>query len=291
MWFAELWLSWLERSLHMRQVAGSNPVSSTLPKMMDKQKSTQYRDLFWQLTVREMKARYKQSVLGYAWAILVPLVNLVVLSVIFSNLFRVPTGNIPYPIYLFIALVPWTFMTNAITLATSSVLANSALITKVKLPREILPLTAIAARMVDLLLTSLILIIFLIIFQVKFQPTMFYIPLIFLIQLMLMIGVSFFLSATNVFFRDVEHMLGVVLMVWMYMTPVVYSPQLIPANLELLFYANPMTAIINSYRETILFGTAPSWGAFSYSVVSSMIVLVFGYFYFKRRAKSFADVI
>lgn len=250
-----------------------------------------YKDLFWQLTTREIRARYKQSVLGYFWAILVPLINLLVLSVVFSSLFRIPTGNIPYPIFLFVALVPWTFFTTSLSLATSSVLANSSLITKVSLPREILPVTAITARVIDLILSSLILLIFLVIYGINFKLTFFYVPLIFLVQLILMTGVSFFLSATNVFFRDIENVIGLLLMLWMYLTPIIYSSQLIPAHLQLLFYANPMTAIINAYREVILFGTAPSWNLFAYSALLSCTILVSGYLYFKKMSRYFADVI
>lgn len=250
-----------------------------------------YRDLFWQLTIREIRARYKQSILGYFWAILVPLINLLVLSVVFSNLFKIPTGNIPYPIFLFVALVPWTFFTTSLSLATSSVLSNSSLITKVSLPREILPITAITARVLDLILASLILLLFLVIYGIDFKLTFLYIPLIFLVQLILMIGVSFFLSATNVFFRDIENVIGLLLMMWMYLTPIIYSPELIPNHLQLLFYANPMTAIINAYREVILFGTAPSWNVFAYSVLLSCLIFISGYFYFKQKSKYFADVI
>ena len=250
-----------------------------------------YKDLFWQLTAREIKARYKQSVLGYAWAILVPLINLVVLSIIFSHIFRVPTGDIPYPIYLFVALVPWTFFANSITLATGSVLSNSSLITKVSLPREILPISVIFARMVDLLLTFLVLMIFLIVYKVSFQTTLLFLPLIFIVQLILMMGVSFILSATNVFFRDVENILGVVMMVWMYLTPIIYSPKLIPDNLQILFFLNPMTSIIEAYRNVILYGLSPSWANFSYSVIFSLIIFILGYWYFKNRSRYFADVI
>lgn len=250
-----------------------------------------YKDLFLQLTLREIKARYKQSILGYGWAILVPLVNLLVLSIVFSNLFRVPTGDIPYPVYLFVALVPWMFLTNSITLATSSVLANASLITKVRLPREILPLSSISARFLDLFLTSLVLLIFLAFYGVTLSQTVFYLPLIFFVQLMLIVGVSMFLAATNVFFRDVEHMLGVVMMVWMYLTPIIYSPELIPANLRFYFYLNPMTAIVNSYRNVILYKLPPDWGAFSYSVVFSATVLVLGLIYFKNRSRFFADTV
>lgn len=250
-----------------------------------------FKDLFWQLVLREIKGKYKQSILGYAWVALVPIINLIVLSIIFSRLFRVPTDNIPYPIYLFVALVPWTFMSNAIMLATNSVLANSSLITKISLPREILPLSAVLAKLIDLLITSLILVVFLIIFGIQFQITLFYVPLILVVQLMLILGISFILSATNVFFRDVENVLGVALMIWMYMTPIIYSPKLIPANLYTLFYLNPMTGIVDAYRNVILYGLAPDWGSFSYSVLFSFSILVIGHLYFKNRSKYFADVI
>mgnify|MGYP001573990433 CR=1 FL=1 len=250
-----------------------------------------YKDLFWQLTFREIKARYKQSVLGYAWAIIVPLLNLLVLSIVFSYVFRVPTGNIPYPIFLFVALVPWMFLTNAITSATGSVMANASLITKVRLPREILPISAVSAKLVDLFLTSIVLIIFLFVYQINLQLTFLFVPIIFLVQLMLVIGASLLLSATNVFFRDIENILGIFLTIWMYLTPVIYSSALIPANLELLFYLNPMTGIIDSYRDTILYGSLPNWNSFIYSMIFSLTLLILGLIYFRKRAKYFADVI
>ena len=250
-----------------------------------------YKDLFIQLTLREIKARYKQSVLGYAWAVLVPLINLVVLTIVFSHLFKVPTGNIPYPVFLFVALIPWTLLSNSLSLATGSVLANSSLVTKVSLPREILPLTSIAARMVDFFLTSIVLVVFLLFYGVQLYPTLLLVPIILVIQLILLVGMSFFLSATNVFFRDVENILGVFLTVWMYLTPVVYSPELIPDNLKVLFFLNPMTGIINAYRSVILYGTLPAWDTFTYSVAFSSLALVLGYLYFKNRSKYFADVI
>lgn len=250
-----------------------------------------YKDLFWQLTFREIKARYKQSVLGYAWAILVPLLNLLVLSIVFSYVFKVPTGNVPYPIFLFVALVPWLFLVNSITSATGSIMANSSLITKVKLPREILPLTAISSKMVDLLLTCIVLMIFMVIYQIKFQPTLALIPLIFIIQLGLITGISFILSATNVFFRDIENILGVFLTIWMYLTPVLYPSELIPSNLRILFFLNPMTPIVDAYRNTIIYGKFPNIGEFGYSFIFALSLLVLGWIYFRKRAKYFADVI
>lgn len=258
------------------------------------EKLLSYKDLFWQLTFREIKARYKQSVLGYAWAIIVPLLNLLVLSIIFSYVFKVPTGNIPYPVFLFVALVPWMFLTNSITSATGSIMANSSLITKVRLSREILPVAAVASKLVDLFLSILVLTIFLIIYQIPLQLTMIFVPVIFFIQFILILGISFFLSATNVFFRDVENILGIFLTIWMYLTPVIYSAELIPENLRTLFYLNPMTSIVNSYREAILYGTFPNWASFTgliYSAVFSVSIFSLGFYYFRKRSRFFADVI
>lgn len=252
---------------------------------------TKYKDVFWQLTYREIKARYKQSILGYAWAIIVPLLNLLVLSIIFSNLFKVPTAGVAYPVYLFVALVPWTFFSNAVASSTGSIISNSSLITKVYLPREIFPISAIFSKAIDLLLTTLVLAIFLAFFGITFKLTFLFVPFIFLIQLLLMVGVSFFLSATNVFFRDVENIQSIFLTIWMYMTPVIYSPLLIPENLKWFFYLNPMTGIVNAYRDTILYGNTPLNGPFFYAVGVSIIIFMLGFFYFKNRSKFFADVI
>lgn len=265
--------------------------SCQLHQYMNRKQFIQYRDLFWQLTLREIKAKYKQSVLGYSWVILVPLINLGVLSIVFSFLLRVPTGNIPYPIFLFVALVPWIFMSNAISAATSSVIINSSLITKISLPREVFPFSAIASKLVDLLLTTTILTVFLIIYKINFQLTLFFLPLILLIQIILITGVSLILSATNVFFRDVEHAIGLMLMVWMYLTPIIYSPEMIPANLKIYFFLNPMTGLIDAYRRTILYGFSPDWSTFGYSTIFSLLLLGFASYYFKKRARFFADVI
>ncbi len=256
-----------------------------------KYKIFKYKDLFWQLTLRDIRAKYKQSLLGYSWVILVPLINLTVLSIVFSFVFKVPTGPVPYPVYLFTALVPWLFMSNAIVAATGSVLANSSLVTKIYLPREILPISAVASKLIDLFLTAIILGFFMVIFGVSFHLTILFVPIILLIQLMLIMGISFILSASNVFYRDIEHAIGVILGVWMYLTPVVYSPDLIPPNLKIFFYLNPMGGIIDAYRATILYGVIPLWPAFLYSALFSFTIFIVGYLYFKKNSKYFAEVI
>lgn len=251
----------------------------------------QHRELISELVKREIKSRYKQSILGYVWVILVPLINLTVLTIVFSFLFRVQTGDIPYPVYLFVALVPWTFTANAISAATSSLVANSSLITKIYLPREIFPIASVLAKMVDLALSAVILTLLLIVFGLGLHLTLLFIPLILLFQVALILGISFILSSINVFFRDVENVLGVFLMIWMYLTPIIYPPEIIPGRFISIFNLNPMMPLVNAYRNTILYGVAPPWQSFLYAAVISVGVFVVGYIFFKNRAKYFADVI
>jgi len=250
-----------------------------------------HRELISELVKREIKSRYKQSILGYAWVVLVPLINLTVLTIVFSFLFRLQTGDIPYPVYLFVALVPWTFTANAISAATSSLVANSSLITKIYLPREIFPIASVLAKMVDLTLSALILVLLLIVFGVEPHLTLLFIPLILLFQVVLILGVSLILSSINVFFRDVENVLGVFLMVWMYLTPIVYPPEIIPERFISIFNLNPMMPLVNAYRNTILYGVAPPWQSFLYAALISVGMFVVGYIFFKNKAKYFADVV
>ena len=249
------------------------------------------RQLLLELVKREIKARYKQSVLGYAWVFLVPLINLTVLTIVFSFLLRVPTGGVPYPIFLLVGLVPWTFTANAISAATSSLVSNSSLITKIYLPREIFPIASILSKMVDLLLSIIILVIFMIFFGVSLHLTILLVPVIFVLQMVLIIGVSLILSSLNVFFRDVENILGVLLTVWMYLTPILYPSELIPQKFLLIFNLNPMMAIVNSYRNVVLYGVLPPWQSFIYSAIFSLFLFIFGYIIFRQRSKYFADVI
>lgn len=250
-----------------------------------------YKDLLTELVKREIKARYKQSILGYAWVVLVPLINLLVMSIVFSFFIRVPTGGIPYPIYLFVALIPWMFTTNTISSATRSLLVNKSLITKVYLPREVFPLSSMLAKLIDVLLYIAVLTIFLFYFGVSIKITVLFLPLVFIFHALLVMGISMILSSLNVFYRDVENLLDVLLMAWMYLTPVLYPPEVVPESVRTIFNFNPMTPIINSYRNITLHGVMPPWESFLYSAVFSVIVFVIGYAFFRNRSKYFADVI
>lgn len=252
---------------------------------------TTWKDLLRQLVGREIKARYKQSILGYAWVLLVPLVKLVVMSIVFSLFFRIKTDPIPYPLFLFAALVPWTFTASGVAAATSSLVANGNLITKIKLPREIFPVSAILVKGVDFLLSLVVLGILMIYYQFPLHLTVVALPLIMLVQFILIMGVSFFLSAINVYYRDVENLLEVFLMVWMYLTPVIYPPEYIPAQYQQLFNLNPMMGITNAYRNVLLWGVWPPISSFAYAIGISLFLFFAGFAYFKSKSKYFADVL
>jgi ABC-type polysaccharide/polyol phosphate export permease len=252
---------------------------------------TTWKDLLRQLVGREIKARYKQSILGYAWVLIVPLIRLIVMSVVFSLFFRIKTDPIPYPLFLFTALVPWTFTASGIGAATSSLIANGSLITKIKLPREIFPTAAILVKGVDFLLSLVVLGLLMIYYQFPVHITIIALPVIMAIQFLLILGVSFFLSAINVFYRDIENLLEVILMVWMYLTPVIYPPEFIPEQYMQLFNLNPMMGIVNAYRNVMLWGVWPPIESFAYAVGISLALLFAGFAFFKSRAKYFADVL
>lgn len=251
----------------------------------------EWGELINQLIKREIKARYKQSILGYAWVLLVPLVRLIVLTLVFSVFFRVDTGEIPYAIFLFVGLIPWMFVSNAISASSGSLIANSSLITKIKMPRVIFPLAAVNVKLVDLSLSALVLLAMMLAYQMPVYITILWVPVIFAIQYLLILGISLFMAAANVFYRDIENMLELFLMSWMYLTPVIYPPEFIPEQYRTFFNLNPMTGIINSYRSVILYGLNPPRESFLFALVISVIIFIFSLWFFKGREKYFADVL
>lgn len=250
-----------------------------------------YKEILFELVKREIKSRYKQSVFGYAWVLLVPLINLIVMSIVFSFFIRVPTGGIPYAIYLFAGLVPWLFTANAVISATGSAVQNNSLITKVALPRHIFPLASVLSKTIDFFLNFVIMIILMILLGIHFNWVVLFLPLIFITQFILILGVGFVLSSINVYFRDVENIIGVFLTMWMYLTPVLYPPEIVPQNVKYIFNLNPMTPIINSYRNLLLHGVLPPWQSFAYSLIISILLFFVGWHIFKKLSRNFADVI
>lgn len=249
-----------------------------------------HKFLLFQLVQREIKARYKQSIIGYAWIIFNPLVQLLVYSFVFSVIFKFPTGDVPYSIFLFIGLLPWIYLHTSIFASTLVLVDNANLLKKVSFPREILPYSVILAKTIDLFFSLLLLIGFMLFYKLPIYPNaLFIIPLL-LIQIILMTGLALFLSAANLFYRDIQYVTNLMLLMWMYLTPIVYPLSLVPNNFIWLYKLNPMVGIIEGYRAAI-FNQPFDYGSILWSIISALIVFLLGFWLFKKSEKVFADIV
>ncbi len=251
----------------------------------------EYRELLLNLAHREINQRYKQSILGYAWVILNPLFQLIVLSFVFSVILKIPSLGIPFIIFLSVALLPWNLFTNSLSSSTNVLVTNSSLITKIYFPREILVYATIIAKIVDFLYSCLVLILFLVIFHVQINIMILWVPVIFAIQLIFMTGLSLILSAFNLFYRDIQYLLNLILMLWLYVTPIMYPVEIIPEKYRLAFSLNPMSVIVNAYRQVILGGGMPNLNSLSIALLMSLIVFGAGFYMFKKLEGQFADYV
>ncbi len=249
-----------------------------------------YKYLLYQLTLREIKGRYKQSIIGYFWVILNPLVQLLVYSFVFSIIFRFPLNNIPYPVFLFAGLLPWIYFQTSIGSAALSLIDNSNLIKKVNFPRETLPYSIIVSKAIDLFFASVLLLIFMFFNQMELQLSLLFIVPLFLIQIILMAGLSLLVSTANLFYRDIQYLVNLLLMLWMYLTPIVYPLSLVPNQYVGLYKLNPMVGIIEGYRSA-LFGLEFDKGNILLSAIISITIFMFSFWVFKRSEKVFADIV
>jgi len=250
-----------------------------------------YRELLFSLTSRDIKVRYKQSLLGVGWAILQPLALMIVFTIVFSRFARISTGDIPYPIFSYCALLPWTFFTNSLTFAIPSLVNNINLVTKIYFPREIFPIAAVAACFLDFIVASVIFVGLMIYYKVTISTYLLLLPLIVIIQIFLTLGVAFFLSAINVFFRDVRYIIPLGLQIWMFISPVIYPLSSVPERFQKFYILNPMAGIIDAYRSIILTQEIPPLGPIGIASIFSLGLFLFSYRFFKKLEMRFADVI
>ena len=253
-----------------------------------------YRELLWALSLRELRIRYKQTLLGVAWAVIQPLAMMFVFTLVFSKLRMVTiddTGGFPYPIFSYCALVPWTFFSVTLTFATRSIQTNMNLLMKIYFPREIFPLAKIMGGLINYLIAMGVFLLMMIYYSISIHPTILIFPLIFLTQLFLMIGLSLILSAINVSFRDIGHAVQLSMFLWLFATPVSYPISKVPESFLPWYRLNPMVGIIDSYRKVILEGEMPDMNIFGISIIGAVIVFIIGNIYFKRSEKRFADII
>jgi lipopolysaccharide transport system permease protein len=250
-----------------------------------------YRDLLWMWTLREVRVRYKQSVIGGLWAVLQPLSLMLIFTFVFSLIAKVPSEEVPYPVFSYVALVPWTFLTTSLSFAVPSLVGNMNLVTKIYFPREILPMASVGAAFLDAVIASLLFVVMMIVYRISVSVTLVWVPLILLIQILLILGIAFLLSALNVFYRDIRFVIPLATQIWLYASPVIYPVSLIPEQILPIYMLNPMVGIIESYRRVILLGVNPVWSHLGISAAISTTLFVIGYAYFKRSESMFADLI
>jgi lipopolysaccharide transport system permease protein len=250
-----------------------------------------YRELLVFLTWRDIKVRYAQAALGATWAILQPLLTMVIFSVIFGNLAKLPSDGIPYPVFSYVALLPWQLFAGALQRAGTSLVGNANLLTKVYFPRLVIPLSAVAAGLVDFALSFIVLLGLMLFYHIELTWAILALPFLILLALLTAFAVGVWLSALNVQYRDVQHMIPFIVQAWMYASPVAYSAGLIPSgNWRILYGLNPMAGVIQGFRWALL-GAAPPDELMIVSIVIVIILLVSGLYYFKRMEKTFADVV
>ena len=249
-----------------------------------------YRELLYFLTWRDVKLRYKQTVLGAAWAVIQPLFTMLLFTLFFGRLARMPSDNIPYPLFTYAALLPWTFFANAVTNSAVSLIGNTSLVTKVYFPRMIIPGAPVLAGLVDLAVAFALLVPLFIYYRVTLTPQVLLLPVFICLATILAFGVGMLMAALNVKYRDIRYTLPFLIQLWLFASPVIYPLSIMPPEWKWLLILNPLTGIIEGVRSS-LFGRPFDWTAIGVSVVVSFLVVSFSAYFFRRTEDNFADVI
>lgn len=253
----------------------------------------QFRELLWVLTLREIQVRYKQSILGIAWAILQPLAMMLTFTLVFSYVLKVPSDGVPYPIFSYSALLFWTFFSNSLSRAIPSIETNAPLIRKIYFPREFFPASAVLSAFFDFFISAVVFLGLMVYFRADVHVTaniLWVVPIL-AIQMVFTMGICFFASAFNVYYRDVKHALPFVIQIWMFACPIIYPVSSVPERFHTLYYLNPMAGIIVNFRTVILTGTSPNLNYLGIAAGGAVLLFIFGYLYFKRIEMQFADVV
>ncbi|MBO0722825.1 MAG: ABC transporter permease [Blastocatellia bacterium] len=251
-----------------------------------------HRELLWLITQREIKVRYKQSLLGVLWAVLQPFSLMVVFTVFFSWFARMQSDGIPYPLFSYAGLLPWMFFSTSLSFAIPSLILNSHIITKIYFPREIVPLASVLAAFLDFVIAAGIFLLMLIYYRVAFTWNILYVIPLAVIQTAFTAGVCLLLSAFTVLYRDVRHMLPLLIQIWMFVTPILYPASVVPLRWRTWYLGlNPMAVIIDGYRRAAVQGSPPELRYLALAAVVSGVLLWLGYRYFKHLEREFADMI
>ena len=268
------------------------PVSGWKP--LDPHDLWRYRELFYFLTWRDVKVRYKQTSLGAAWAVLQPLGNMILFTLLFGRLAKLPSDGIPYPLFAYAGLLPWTFFANAVGSSGNSLVGSSHLITKVYFPRMIIPASAILAGLVDLGISFVVMAALMVWYGVPISGSILMLPILVLLTAILALGVGMWLSALHVRYRDIRYLIPFLIQFWMFATPVIYPASLMPERYRMIYFLNPMSGLIEAYRVALLGGVN---GA-KFNLVTlgmagglAIVMLVYATYHFRRMEKTFADIV
>lgn len=248
----------------------------------------EYREMVKSLVKRDLKSRYKGSVLGFFWMFLNPLLQLAVYTVVFSTIMR--TGIEKFYLFLFVALVPWIFFSTCLSGGTTVIFSQQDMVKKIYFPREVLPLSFTISQFVNMLLSFIVIFVVVLCSGTPLVPAaLAYLPAVMLIEFVLALGITYIVSACNVYFRDLEHILGIVSMAWMYLTPILYSVEMIPKQYLQLFYFNPMTFVIIAYRDILYYGKPPQMDTLANAAVMGILSIVIGHLVFGRLQRHFVE--
>jgi len=266
-------------------------LTAVLSDRAERMSGSAYLELLLNLTKREVKGRYSQSFFGIAWAIVQPLSAMVVFTIVFSRVAKMPSDGVPYPIFAYAALVPWFFFSNSVASGTLSLITYRNIVTKTYFPREIVPLSQVCSRLIDFAAASAFYAGFMAYYRVPLGPWAFMAPVFFGLLVLFTVGFTLATSALNVFYRDVNPVVQISLQLWLYLTPVAYPLSATSARFRWLFVLNPLTAVVEGFRSSLVFGRAPDWGIASVSAAITLVLFVSAFVMFKRMDKYFADVI
>jgi len=251
-----------------------------------------YHELLIFLAWRSMLVRYKQTVIGIAWIVIQPILIMIVFTVIFGKIAKLPSEGIPYPVLTFVALLPWQFFANSLTEASNSVVANANMISKIYFPRLIIPTSMIISEMLNFAISFVVLIGLMFWYSVVLTYTVFFLPLFFLLATAAAVGASLWLAALNVKYRDIKHVVPFLVRIGLLISPVGFLSSVVPEKYQFLYSLNPMVGVIDGFRWCLLGGkVVPNWTGLWISVVIVTILLITGAYYFRKMEKTFADVI
>lgn len=273
---------------------GDTPITSIKPpsgwQFIDFKELFAYRDLFYFLLLRNLKVMYAQTILGVGWGIIQPLMNILIFTVIFGKVAKVPSEGLPYALFSAVAVIPWTYMSTALTQGSQSLVSNQGMLGKIYFPRLIFPMTAVCSSLGNFLISIFLLIAILVYYQVAPTWNIVYLPVFILMMICVPAGASMWLSALSIRYRDVKFAMHYIIQLLMYTAPIVYSASTIPEKYRIIYSINPIVGVVEGYRAVFL-GTEMNWQYIVPGMITAVVMLLGGALYFRRMEKVFADVI